>query len=144
MVLYRPTLWKALTPPLGRLQIWRLHWLCLDSLPLTPFHSTPTFSFASSTYFHTLTSPSITYLASNSAILCLSTTDEASGRNVFSICPLIFFLVSYSPFCLSSCLLKKYHVFTNNNGFRLWWEQLMIGMGTKRHVLLISDFAMDM
>ena len=38
----------------------------------------------------------------------LSTTDEAPGRNVFSICPLLFFLVSYSPFCLSSCLLKKY------------------------------------
>ena len=37
----------------------------------------------------------------------LSTTDEAPGRNVFSICPLLFFLVSYSPFCLSSCLLKK-------------------------------------
>ena len=77
--------------------------------PLTPFHSTPSFSFASSTYFHTLTTPSITYLASNSAILCLSTTDEAPGRYVFSICPLLFFLVLYSPFCLSSCLLKKYH-----------------------------------
>ena len=46
-----------------------------------------------------------------------SATDEAPGRNVFSICPLLFFLVLYSPFCLSSCLLKKYHVFTNNNVF---------------------------
>ena len=45
--------------------------------------------------------------------------DEAPGRNVFSICPLLFFLVLYSPFCLPSCLLKKYHVFTNNNVFRI-------------------------
>ena len=37
----------------------------------------------------------------------LSTTDEAPGRNVFSICPLFFFLVSYSPFCQSACLLKN-------------------------------------
>ena len=36
-----------------------------------------------------------------------SATDEAPGRNVFSICPLLFFLVLYSPFCLSSCLLKN-------------------------------------
>ena len=47
-------------------------------------------------------------------IIRSSATDEAPGRNVFSICPLLFFLVLYSPFCLSSCLLKKYHVFTNN------------------------------
>ena len=36
-----------------------------------------------------------------------STTDEAPGRDVSFICPLFFFLVSYSPFCQSACLLKK-------------------------------------
>ena len=36
-----------------------------------------------------------------------STTDEAPGRKGFSICPLLSFLVSYSPFCLFCCLLKK-------------------------------------
>ena len=71
-------------------------------------HSIPHLPFASSTYFHTLTSLSITYLASNSAILCLSITDEAPRRNVSFICPLFFFLVSYSPFrLLSICLSRK-------------------------------------
>ena len=40
--------------------------------------------------------------------------EEEQRTNRSSICPLLFFLVSYSPFCLSACLLKKYHVFTNN------------------------------
>ena len=47
-------------------------------------------------------------------------TDEAPGRNVFSICPLLFFLVSYSPFCLSSCPLKTKRIAYWNHTM---WQQ---------------------